>query len=132
MIFVDTSFLIAGLSPRDAHHEEARILTASLDDRRLVTTNHVAGESWTFARRRLGHQLASALLDGLWSGSRIALVHVDPEIESRAVDWLHRHDEREYSFVDATSFETMRSRDVWEVLTFDEDFDAAGFRTLRA
>lgn len=132
MIFVDTSYLIAGLNPHDAHHEEAAALAAGLADRRMLTTNHVAGESWTFAQRRLGHRLAAALIDGLWSNGSIGLTHVEADIELRAVEWLRRHDEREYSFVDATSFETMRSLGIREALSFDSDFAAAGFVTLRA
>ncbi|MCY3806044.1 MAG: VapC toxin family PIN domain ribonuclease, partial [bacterium] len=50
---------------------------------------------------------------------------------SRAWDWLRRHDEREYSFVDATSFEVMRTRRLREALAFDNDFTAAGFTEMR-
>jgi predicted nucleic acid-binding protein len=48
-----------------------------------------------------------------------------------ALRWLCRHDEREYSFVDATSFALMRSLRIREALAFDGDFTAAGFRELR-
>ena len=54
------------------------------------------------------------------------------DAEERALDWLLRHDEREYSFVDATSFETMRERGIETALAFDPGFGAAGFRMLRA
>jgi predicted nucleic acid-binding protein len=43
-----------------------------------------------------------------------------------------RHDEREYSFVDATSFAVMRSLRIREALAFDGDFAAAAFVELRA
>lgn len=56
------------------------------------------------------------------------VVHsVTAEDELRAWRWLRSHDEREYSFVDAASFEVMRSRRLWEALDFDKDFAAAGF-----
>ncbi len=42
-----------------------------------------------------------------------------------------RHDERAYSFVDATSFATMRRLRLSEALAFDEDFSAAGFIEVR-
>jgi predicted nucleic acid-binding protein len=45
--------------------------------------------------------------------------------------WLRRHDERPYSFVDATSFQVMRERRLREALAFDQDFTAAGFTELR-
>ncbi|HKG04390.1 MAG TPA: hypothetical protein VKB03_14530 [Conexibacter sp.] len=42
-----------------------------------------------------------------------------------------RRNEREYSFVDATSFAVMRRRRIREALAFDGDFSAAGFVELR-
>jgi predicted nucleic acid-binding protein len=44
---------------------------------------------------------------------------------------LARHDEREYSFVDATSFALMRKKKLVNAFAFDEDFSAAGFVELR-
>lgn len=132
MIFVDTSFLVAGLNARDDRHHEAVALRDRLADAPLVSTNHVVGESWTFARRRYGHGPAASLLNGLRSRGRIEILHVSPDAEERAMDWLLRHDEREYSFVDATSFETMRALGATQALSFDGDFEAAGFETLRA
>ena len=52
-------------------------------------------------------------------------------LEEEALRWLRRHDEREYSFVDATSFAVMRARRIGEALAFDGDFSAVGFRELR-
>jgi len=45
--------------------------------------------------------------------------------------WLRERDEREYSFVDATSFTVMRSLRIREAFAFDGDFAAAGFTELR-
>jgi predicted nucleic acid-binding protein len=45
---------------------------------------------------------------------------------------LRQHDERKYSFVDATSFALMASEGIHEALAFDGDFTAAGFVELRA
>ncbi len=53
------------------------------------------------------------------------------ESEEEALRWLRRHDEREYSFVDATSFVLMRSLRIREAFAFDGDFGAAGFTELR-
>ncbi len=58
-------------------------------------------------------------------------LHVDVEIEDDAWRWLRRHSEREYSFVDASSFVLMRRRRIHEALAFDGDFTAAGFLEVR-
>ena len=92
-----------------------------------MTTNHVRGETWTFLRRKVGHDAAVRFLSSLEGSSRLEMVHVEPDLERRAIAWLRRHDEREYSFVDATSFAVMRSMKIREALAFDGDFAAAGF-----
>jgi uncharacterized protein len=130
LIFVDTSFWVAARMTRDARHPEAVELLRRHGDRRLVTTNHVRGETWTFLRRRSGHGSAVAFLDMLVRTTRIEVVTVGSELEERALRWLRRHDEREYSFVDGTSFLVMKSLRIREALAFDGDFAAAGFSEL--
>ena len=56
---------------------------------------------------------------------------VSPDVEDTALGWLRQHDEREYSFVDATSFALMRALRITDALAFDGDFAAAGFVELR-
>ena len=131
MIFVDTSFWVALQNRRDDRHGAATSLLELHRDRQLMTTNHVRGETWTFLRRRAGHQEAVAFLDAIGRSPRILLVAVGEEQEDAALRWLRRHDERTYSFVDATSFAVMRERRVALALAFDGDFSAAGFQELR-
>jgi len=56
---------------------------------------------------------------------------VSRQLEEEAWRWLRGRDEREYSFVDATSFAVLRSLPIREALAFDGDFAAAGFSELR-
>ena len=132
MIFVDTSFWAALRNRRDPHHAEALRLLERHANQGLVTSNQVRGESWTYLRRRAGHASAVDFLDALDRTPRLRLVFVDEALEREALRWLRRHDEREYSFVDATSFAAMRSMRLREALAFDDDFAAAGFVELRA
>jgi predicted nucleic acid-binding protein len=132
LIFVDTSFLIAGFDDRDPHHREALLIVKRISGRRLVTSNHVRGESWTWFRRKRWHAKAVDFLDSLRAGhSNLKVDFVAEQIEDEALAWLRRHDEREYSFVDATSFAFMRAHRITEALAFDGDFAAAGFTELR-
>ena len=100
----------------------------------ILTTNLVAGETWTFLRRKDSHRTALAFLerlDTLVSADRLVMHRVTEDQEAAAWEWLRRHDEREYSFVDATSFRTIRDRRLREALAFDQDFGAAGFVEVR-
>lgn len=131
MKFADTGWWVAWSMPGDArHHDSLQMLAALGRNEQVLSTNHVVGETWTFLRRRDGHATAVGLLDRvaeLVERGRLVIAHVTEEQEASARTWLRRHDEREYSFVDATSFAVMRERRVREALAFDQDFAAAGF-----
>jgi predicted nucleic acid-binding protein len=131
VIFVDTSFWVALRNRRDSRHTETRALLERHADSGLVTSNHVRGETWTYLRRRAGHGAAVGFLDALERSPRVQIVAVEERQEQEALRWLRRHDEREYSFVDATSFAVMRALRIREALAFDGDFSAAGFVELR-
>lgn len=130
MRFVDTSFWIALQFRRDAHHPAARAIWEA-GTGPLLTTPLVIGETWTFLARRAGHLRAVQFLDAAARLSRLTVRHVDEDVESEAWRWLHRHDERQYSFVDATSFALMRRLRIREALAFNGDFSAAGFTEVR-
>ncbi len=130
MRFVDTSFWVALQFARDEHHEAAALLWQQRQTA-LLTTNHVLGETWTFLNRRLGHRPAKGFVENARRSPRLSIEHVGEDIEADAWSWLRRHDERTYSFVDATSFMFMRRLRLSEALAFDGDFAAAGFVEVR-
>jgi uncharacterized protein len=96
-----------------------------------MTSNLVIGETWTFLRRRAGHRYAMQFHDAAIRLPTLSIPSVDEDLEAEAWRWLRRHDERPYSFVDATSFAMMRRLRLREALAFDGDFAAAGFVEVR-
>jgi uncharacterized protein len=131
MIFVDTSFWYDYLVATSTRHNTARELFDKHRVQRLLTTDRVIEELWTLLRRRRGHRQASTATTALRSSRSLRRVAVTQSIADVAWEWLARHDEREYSFVDAASFEAMRRHGVDEAFAFDGDFAAAGFVELR-
>ena len=130
MRFADTSFWIALQVRRDRNHPAAAALWRR-DRHPVRTSTAVLGETWTWLRRRAGHGVAERAVDDIRSSARISVVLVDESVDARAWEWLQRHDERAYSYVDATSFEIMRRERITEALAFDGDFSAAGFVEVR-
>lgn len=117
--------------PKGAHHQQAQTLLRAHADESLLVTNHIRGETWTFLRRRSDHRIAVKYLDRVKRSERVRIVGVSDELEEQALRWLRRHDEREYSFVDATSFAVMETNRIRDAFAFDGDFTAAGYRELR-
>ena len=130
-LFVDTSFWVAVFQPSDDRHRQAVEASSRAAGRLLVTTNAVVAETWTLLRRRAGHAKAWLWLDRTQAETRVRVERISPELEEEAWTWLRVHDERPYSFVDATSFALMRRLGISEALAFDGDFAAAGFVELR-
>jgi predicted nucleic acid-binding protein len=133
--FADTSWWVAWSLPGDDRHRDALAVLARLRrGEQVLATNHIVGESWTFLRRKDSHATALAFIDriaALQHEGRLSVHRVTAGQEEEAWTWLRRHDERKYSFVDATSFQVMRDRRLREALAFDGDFSAAGFIELR-
>jgi uncharacterized protein len=133
--FADTSWWVAWTLPDDGRHSDSLAVLAQLGrNEQVLTTNLVIGETWTFLRRKDGHRSAVAFLDrvaALEEQAKLMVHRVTKEQEEKAWRWLRRHDERSYSFVDATSFEVMRDRRLREGLAFEQDFAAAGFIELQ-
>lgn len=131
MIFVDTSFWAALINRADANHARASALLEVHASDRLITTNEVRGETWTFLRRRAGHAAAVRYLDRVAASPRVEVLRVSEDSEAEAEQWLRRRDDREFSWVDATSFATMRALGMTDAFAFDGDYAAAGLTELR-
>jgi predicted nucleic acid-binding protein len=131
VIFVDTSFWFALRRRRDPQHDLARTLLERHGNQALLTSNHVQGETWTLINRREGHSSAVAFLDIIERSTQLRVEHLSERIERQALVWLRQRNDREFSYVDATSFALMRHLGLTEALAFDDDFAAAGFIELR-
>ena len=125
MIFLDTGFLFAIVSKRDAHHSRVVEVFRTFKDLRLadhlVTTNHVIAETITLTRR-IGHQEAVKLGDQLY-GEKLARIHwATPDEERAAFDYFKRHQDQTYSVEDCLSFVVMEKLGIREALAVDSDF----------
>ena len=128
-VFVDTSAWYAALDRDDANHAAAAQHLHRLSERRrpLLTTNLVVGESYTLLRRRLGARAAHAFLRSVRRDPLVRRTFVREAWEEEAERLLEQYDDQPFSYVDATSFVTMRRLGIQDVLTFDQDFTVAGF-----
>ena len=135
MKFADTGWWVAWALPGDGRHHDALSMLAALGrSEQVLTSNLVVGETWTFLRRKDSHRTAVAFVDrvdALAKADRLVIHAVTEDQETAAWEWLRKHDERVYSYVDATSFRVMRDRRLREALAFDQDFAAAGFVEVR-
>lgn len=129
-VLVDTSAIAATLNKKDDHHEEARrtLQAARERDDSLFLTNFLVAETYGLLNVRLGSHHARAWLQE----NTMPVERITPEDEERAEAILLDHDDKTYSYVDATSFAIMERRGVEVAFEFDEDFRQFGWRSLAA
>lgn len=128
-VLADTSGWYALLSARDTEHAAAvrQFGRLAAQRRGIVTTNHVVSEAYTLIRRRLGSSTALAFLEKVRTDPFVRRVFIPDAWEDEAERLLKQYDDQPFSYVDATSFVTMRHLKIQEVLGFDRDFVVAGF-----
>lgn len=128
MIFVDTSFLFPLLSEKDPDHGRVRAALEGYRGRTaprlFLTTNFVIAETLTLIRTTPPRSHAATVRAGRWLYSEaFASVHwATRQEEEAAFEYLVRHEDKEYSFVDCLSFVVMEKLEIREALTLDADF----------
>jgi predicted nucleic acid-binding protein len=128
-VFVDTSAWLALLDRTSRHHRAVAAAVRAWDGR-LATSNFILDEALTFARHRLGWNVARSFGDEMRAGQLAFLVAVEPGDEDAAWDIFVRFHDHVFSFTDCTSFALMRRLRLDTAVSLDADFRAFGLRCL--
>jgi uncharacterized protein len=131
-IFVDTGAFVALEYPYDKYHLEAKRLQSTLkyDPVRLFTSNLVLAETYTWLRRKLGH--AAAVQFGQWvrASHIVEIVRISAEVEGLAWGIFCRYEDKDFSYIDSTSFAVMQLLGLDTAFAFDQYFRQFGFVCL--
>jgi predicted nucleic acid-binding protein len=132
VIFLDTSFLFALFAEDDANHARVVEVMDRYRGRELydvaLLTNHVIAETITLLRSGVhrdadvSHRVAVTVGRQLFAGVLGRLHQVSAEEERDAFEYLVKHRDKHYSFVDCVSFVVMEKRGIREALSVDSDF----------
>jgi predicted nucleic acid-binding protein len=132
LIFVDTGFLFAFFAPDDANHARVRDVMDGYRGRSLyplvLTTNHVVAETITLIRsgvhrdKGVAHDVAVKVGRQLFAGAFGQIHQATAEEERAAFEYLARHRDKQYSFVDCLSFIVMEKIGIREAFAVDSDF----------
>ncbi len=133
-VFADSGYFIALLLPRDQHGERAHRAAAALDGVRVVTTEMVLVELFAAASRQgyRPRREVSAFLQQLRDDPNVTIIPQTPEQFDAAAQLYSQRLDQRYSLTDCASFLAMQERGITHALTFDIDFQTAGFITALA
>lgn len=131
-VFVDTSAFVALRNESEAEHSQARTILAGLieEGAALFTSNYVFAETYTALMVRVGRGEAIEWGRRFRAGGAIDLVRLDRATEEKAWEILEQHDDKRWSYVDATSFALIEHDGGGEVFAFDTHFSQRGLRVL--
>ena len=127
--FVDTSYLIALVRTRDAHHARAMAWRAGVKGD-FLTTEYVLLEFLDAMCQPPVRQRAVAAVRALRGDDHVQIVAGSTVLLDQGLEFFARHADKRWSLTDCISFVAMRREGITDALTSDHDFEQAGFRAL--
>jgi uncharacterized protein len=130
--FVDTSFWIGLMNPKDQHYPRAfawyKYLTAT--SARLLTTEPGLWEVLNTMSTPPGRERAAEFYRRTSGDGRTEIVDAPRERMDAAFALYEARPDKEWSLTDCFSFEIMRERNLFDAVTSDHHFQQAGFTAL--
>jgi hypothetical protein len=132
IIFVDTGYWIALISPDDDLHQQAFQVTEQILPAQFVTTELVLNELLNAFSRRGARfrQAVISLIDSLLEDETVEVVPQSTQLFDAALTLYRQRSDQAWSHTDCVSFHLMRERNVLEALAYDHHFEQAGFVAL--
>jgi uncharacterized protein len=131
-VFVDTSAFVALRNRSEAEHATAREALVGLltEGAALFTSNYVFAETYTALMVRVSRKEAIEWGNRFRKGGAIDLVRLDRPTEERAWEILEQHEDKRWSYVDATSFALIERDGGSAAFAFDAHFSQRGLQVV--
>ena len=130
VVFADTGYWVAVLSPIDDWKEKATAASRTLGKVRIVTTEMVLDELLASLSKVPVRSMAIRGVDAIRSNPNIEVVPQTSLQFSEAFEAYRRMTDKEWSLTDCASFALMKERGLGEALAHDHHFEQAGFVAL--
>jgi uncharacterized protein len=132
-LFVDTSAWIMLLNQSEQHHREAVKTYNERQNNRMVTTNLIIGETYTWLRKKGSFQAAFEYLQSIKRKAdlkQLEVIYSDLSLEQQALRLLEKYQDHQFSYADAVSFCVMQNLGIKEAFAYDLHFVVAGFKVI--
>ncbi len=129
-IFVDTSFVIALINEKDQYHDQAHALSYKFENSALITTDAVLLEIGNALAKDFREE-AAKVIRVLRTARKVEVRGVDGKLFEDGLAAYEKYADKTWGLVDCLSFVLMRKEGIREALTFDGDFEQAGFIKIK-
>ena len=128
-MFIDTSGFLCFLDQRDFRQPKAADYFISARSR--LTHNYVLVELVALAgSRNFSREITLDFLSDLSNDSQTEIIWVSEYLTERAISFLRKRKDKEWSLCDAVSFLLLKEYGISEALTTDHHFEQAGYVQL--
>lgn len=128
-IFIDSSAIYALVDKDDASGPP---IESFLKEKKpfLVTTNFIFAEALSLITKRLSKRVGIQTGEFLQNSRVITIIFLEGEIQKEAWNYYKKYKDKDFDFIDATSFIFCHTRGIREVITLDHHFSQMGFKTV--
>lgn len=132
LVFADTNYWVALINPNDQWRGPALSVQALLHDVRLVTTDVILIEVLNFFAEhgREARLRAVSVTEEILTNPETEVARHTHESLLAGFGFYKARADKGYSLTDCISMNTMRERNITEVLTHDQHFAQEGFSVL--
>jgi uncharacterized protein len=128
-VFADTFYFLALYYPDDQYHSLTLRMVGKLKAR-FLTTDWVLTEVADALSEGRDHRYVATLIRRLRESPAREVIPCSREQFDAALEFHSRHEDKDWTLTDCTSFIIMRERGITDALTGDRHFEQAGFIAL--
>lgn len=129
-LFMDTAFIQALLSERDAYHAKAKALLPQVRFASEVWLTEAVLVEVGNALSALNRQKVAKFIERCYRTQNMRVISVNTELFSRALHLYQTRADKSWGLTDCISFVVMEDNKLTDALTTDRHFIQAGFRIL--
>ena len=129
IVFIDTSALVALFDKSDERHTKAATLlqVAKSNKLQFLLSDYIFDEAITTVLVNSGHETAVRTGTFILSSKVLEFIWLNKLQQQKSWEYFQKHNDKNYSFTDCTSFILMKEMGIEHFFAFDRDFLKAGF-----
>jgi predicted nucleic acid-binding protein len=128
-VFLDTGAIYALADRNDTDHAVVRAIYAN-PELHFITHDLVLVETFSLLTKRLHKDAALRAVGALRRSPRVEIIPLIPDLLEAAWERCLRFADKEWDWIDCTSFEVMDLKRLQKALALDRHFAQAGFTLL--
>ena len=122
MILLDSCYIVSLVVDTEEEHERALELFEKLEGKELVITNVILIETINLLLKRLNKNTKAITEVYNTIKDEFKIIYENEELTERAMQTLIKY-KASIGLADALNIETMKDLNIYEIFSFDEDFD---------